>query len=172
MFTTVPANHEKTARRPDIDVKQPSTTEDSPDKRIALYGRLVRLYEMQGRPDLACEARLRLADRLVENSRTKEAIQGLAFAIKKFPSEGRYVPRMLDKLEAICTTANVAQEQLVPFYHSFLPMIPQMRGSRPSKYCMQMFQRGIERFQQAGQTKLAQLYAAQLQHISAGRGSK
>ncbi len=146
--------------------------EETLEKRIVLYGRLVSLYELQGRPDLACEARLRLADMLVENLQTDDAITGLVFSIKKFPSEGRYVPRMLDRLEAICSEANVAQEQLVPFYHSFLPLIPQMRGSRPSQYCIRMFERGIVRFQEAGQTQLAQRYSAQLQRIRDGQGAK
>ncbi len=115
---------------------------------------------------------MRLADMLVANAQADEAIQGLAFSIKKFPEEGRYVPRMLDKLEAICKEANVAQEHLVPFYQSFLPLVPQMRGSRPSKYCIQMFERGILRFQETGQTQLAQLATVQLQRIRAGQGTK
>jgi hypothetical protein len=141
--------------------------EESLDKRLELYSRLVSLYELRGRPDLACEARLKLADMLVENSQTKDAINGLMFSIKKFPSEGRYVPPMLDKLEAICEQAGVAQERLVPFYNALLPMIPARRGSRPSKYCMQMLARGIQRFQQAGNLALAQRYTAQLQQLRA-----
>ena len=139
------------------------------DGLLDLYGRLVSLYEAQGRPDLACEARLKLADMLVENSQTEDAIQGLAFSIKKFPSEGRYVPRMLDKLESICADANVARKHLVPFYSSFLPLIPQTRGKRPSKYCVQMYKRGIQRFQEAGEMQLAQLYSAQLQRMLAAQ---
>jgi hypothetical protein len=137
----------------------------SPDRRIDLYGQLVALYEVQGRPDLACEARLKLADMLVENAQSEEAIKGLAFSIKKFASEGRYVPRMLDKLESICLEAKLASTEMVPFYREFLPLVPKRRGSRPSKYCMRMYERGITRFQEAGEVALAQLYVAQLQQL-------
>jgi hypothetical protein len=47
-----------------------------------------------------------------------------------------------------------------------------MRGSRPSKYCIAMFERGIQRFQQHGQLQAAAAYAAQLSRIKAGLGRK
>ncbi len=142
--------------------------EEELDERIKLYGRLVGLYELQGRPDLACEARLRLADMLVENNQATDAITGLAFSIKKFPGEGRYVPRMLDKLETICGKVDGAQKLLIPFYSSFLPMIPTARGSRPSKYCITMHERGIKLFESAGQVQLAQIFSVQLARIKEG----
>ncbi len=141
-------------------------------QHISMWQRLVTMYEAAGRPDLACEARLKLADLLVENSEATAAIQGLAFTITKFPEEGRYVPRMLDKLETICAEVDGAEEQLVSFYHSFLPKIPRKRGSRPSKYCIQMFERAVKKFQEAGQAQVAQMYAAQLELIRAGNGGK
>jgi hypothetical protein len=141
-------------------------------QHIAMWQRLVTMYEAAGRPDLACEARLKLSDLLVDNANQEAAIQGLAFTITRFPEEGRYVPRMLDKLEAICAEVDGAQEQLVNFYHSFLPKIPKKRGSRPSNYCIQMFERAVEKFQEAGQPQVAQRYAAQLELIRAGNAGK
>ncbi len=112
-----------------------------------------------------------LADLLVSNGHSDQAIDGLVFSIQKFPEEGRYVPRMLDKLEAICADAGVAQQRLVPFYHAFLPHVPKTRGSRPSKYCLQMYERGIQRFQQAGDVAAVQLYTGLLQQLRAGQAS-
>ena len=139
--------------------------EDLPQQRAHLYGRLVTLYEAAGRPDLACEARLKYADYLVAENRQKEAIEGLAFTIKKFPDEGRYVPKMLDKLENICQGVEGAQQQLVLFYQQFLPTVPKTRGSRPSPYCIRMYERAIDRFQKAGQPQLAAACQAELQRL-------
>ncbi len=140
-------------------------------QHIAMWERLVGMYEAAGRPDLACEARLVLSKLLVENSNPTAAIQGLAYTITRFPEDGRYVPRMLDQLEAICADVDGAQEHLVPFYHSFLPLIPQKRGNRPSPYCIQMYERAVKKFQDAGQLQLAQLYAVQLERIRAGESA-
>ncbi len=141
-------------------------------KRNELYVTWIDLYASAGRPDLACEARLKLSDHLVADGQQMQAIQGLAGTIKVIPSEGRYVPRMLDKLEAICLNVDGASDHLVGFYATFLPLIPQMRGNRPSDYCMKMFERGIQRFRQYEQAQLAQTFEAQLAKIRAGMGRK
>lgn len=141
--------------------------QESPKLRIGYYERLVALYEQATRPDLACEARLKLSDYQVAQQRVNDAIEGLAMSIKKFPSEGRYVPRMLDKLEAICETAGGKQDQLLLFYKQFLPMVPRLRGQTPTPYCMAMYKRGIDRFRQAGQTQFAETLEAQLSQLKA-----
>jgi len=146
--------------------------QDVPKQRAALFGRLAALYEQAKRPDLSCEARLKFAEYLVADKRLDEAIQCLATAILLFPEEGNFVPRMLDKLEGLCQGQTRSQEQLVSFYQQFLPKIPQYRDSRPSRYCMQMYERGIQRFQEAGVPQLAQTYQAQLVLLQAQRGGK
>jgi hypothetical protein len=145
---------------------------DSDKQRNALYEQLVQLYESSGRPDLACEARLVLADGQVAAGRPMDAIDGLAFTIRKFPQEGRYVPKILDKMEKLCAGTKDADAKLVQFYAEFLPAIPQMRGNDPSDYCMDMFKRGIALFTRCGETQLAQSCQAQLELIQAGKGRK
>ncbi len=135
--------------------------------RIKLYERLVTLYEQAGRPDLACEARLKLSDYQAEAGQQNDAIEGLAFTIKKFAGEGRYVPQMLDKLEALAKGVKGADQKLVLFYQEFLPLVPQKRNDAPTKHCLQMYQRGIDRFEQAGQAGLAQTWGAQLALLKA-----
>ena len=146
--------------------------QDVPKQRAALFGRLAALYEQAKRPDLSCEARLKFAEYLVADKRLDEAIQCLATAILLFPEEGNFVPKMLDKLEGLCQRQARSQEHLVGFYQQFLPKIPQHRDSRPSRYCVQMYQRGIQRFQEAGMPQLAQTYQAQLALLQAQRGEK
>lgn len=142
---------------------------ETPEKRNQLYQKLVELYAAAGRPDLACEAQLRLADYFVESDKAADAIKGLSSTIIAFPDEGRYVPRMLDKLETVCNDVNGANQQLASFYKAFLPLVPQKRGSRPSEYCIKMYERGIVRFQQAGVVDLATYYDLELNKLRGGR---
>ena len=136
--------------------------EDRLKERIKLYERLVLLYQLAQRPDLACEARLRLSDLLIEDERQLEAVAGLAVTVYAFADDGRYVPRMLDRIELICQDVEGSTPHLLRFYNTFLPKIPQKRGDRPSKYCMKMYRRGIARFREHGEFAAAQLYENQL----------
>lgn len=143
---------------------------ETDQEKIRLYEQLVQGYEAVDRPDLACEARLRLTDYLLEAERKNDAIEGLALTIRKFPDEGRYVPRMLDRLEQVAADTENVDQKLVQFYHAFLPTIPQMRGDTPSDYCISMFERGIKLFKERNQPALAQAYESELAKIRAGLG--
>ena len=146
--------------------------QDDSKQRGILYGQLVQLYEAADRPDLACEARLKFVDYLVAEEEYDVAIDGLASAIMKFPKEGCFVPKMLDRLEELCKKVGNRQQDLLDFYKRFLPMIPQMRGSRPSDYCIEMFQRAIQRFRAAGDMEAASACQIQLGFIRAGKGER
>ena len=139
----------------------------NPKQRNKYYLQLVQMYEVGGRPDLACEARLQLSNYLLEEGNTKDVIDGLAFTIKKFPDEGRYVPKLLDKLEQVCAQIKGADQQLLRFYLEFIPLIPPKRGDDPSPYCMRMLERAIEKFTAAGQVQQAQLFTIQLAKLKA-----
>jgi putative Ig domain-containing protein len=139
--------------------------QDLPKQRALLFGQLTALYEAAKRPDLSCKARLRYTDYLVEDDRTAEAIQGLAASILQFPAEGRYVPKMLDRMEALCAELEGTETQLLMFYSNFLPKIPKKRNKRPSSYCLAMHRRAIKRFREAGQEAGAQQLEATLATI-------
>ena len=143
-----------------------------PKPQVAMYQRLVTLYEMAERPDLACEARLKLTDILVEQEKPLDAVEGLALSIKKFPGEGRYVPRMLDRIDTLCSGVKGADQKLAQFYLEILPLVPQMRGSDPSPFALQMFERGVGVFTRLGQPQLAQAAQAELDKIKSGNGRK
>jgi hypothetical protein len=141
-------------------------------QRNAMFVRLCGLYEAAERPDLACEARLKLADLLVEQEKPLDAIQGLAYTIKKFPSEGRYVPKMLDKIELLVKDVPNADQHLVTFYIEVLPLVPQTRGNDPSPFAIKMFERAIGVFTQCNQPQLAQAAQLELEKIKSGNGRK
>jgi hypothetical protein len=120
-------------------------TSAQPDvqQRTRLYEKVVAMYEVGGRPDLACDARLRLADLQCEQKRFKPAATGLAFTIEKFPTEGRYVPKLMDKLQEVCKHFPEGTKLLVDFYLRVLPKIPPTRAGEVSKYCVEMHEQAI-----------------------------
>ena len=136
-------------------------------QRNKYFERLVQLYEAAGRPDLSCEARILLSDYLLEDGKTKEVLAGLAYTIKKFPEEGQFVPKLLDKLEVVADGIKGSQPQVLQLYQELLPLIPQRRGDSPSDFYMQMLKRASDRFKSAGQVQQAQNYDAQLAKLRA-----
>ncbi len=136
-----------------------------PRRRIEKYEQLKNLYVAAKRPDLACEAQLKLTDYLLKDKQRERAVEELAEAIRRFPDEGRYVPHMLDRLEETSREVSNAQARLVRFYQVFLPTIPKRRGDAPSKYCMAMYERGIALFKQAGDAPDAARYQSMLDEM-------
>ncbi len=136
--------------------------EDRAPQRAALYARLAGMYERADRIDLSCEARLKHAALLVGNNQTAEAIMSLSAAVMLFPDEGRYVPKLLDKLDNLCKGDKKSEERLARFYQQFLPKIPRMRGDEPSDYCLAMYRRGIDCFARAGLADMAKVWQIQL----------
>lgn len=132
--------------------------EEDPKRKIALYNRLVGMYIAAKRPDLAIQARMSLTDLLVDEGEQLAAINGLALTIYAFADDGRFVPKMLDRLEAICEDVEGSTPALLAFYNTFLPKIPQKRGSRPSQHCIKMFERGIRIFKEHNQPQAAVPY--------------
>jgi tetratricopeptide (TPR) repeat protein len=134
--------------------------EQDAKKRVAMYYQLLEVYSAAKRPDLAFTALLRLSELLEKDSREGEAIQALAVAIQKYPDEGQYVPRMLDRLEGLASSVENRDQTLAEFYSTFLPKVPKTRGDAPSEYCISMYTRAVPIFERVGQTQLAQNYSA------------
>jgi hypothetical protein len=118
------------------------------DKQIRArqFEKMVSRYEQLGRPDLACEARLKLAEYQVDTKDFKAAAEGLSKTIIKFPAEGRYVPKMLEKLQEVCREYKGGTEKLTKFYLQLLPLIPPMRGTDVSEYCIKVHEQALEFF--------------------------
>ena len=136
-------------------------------QRSAIYERLIVMYEAAERPDLACEARLKWADMVVEQQQPLVAVEGLAQSVKRFPGEGRYVPKMLDKIEQLCAGVKDANEHLTSFYVEILPLVPQKRGNETSPFAIKMFQRAVDVFTRCQQPQLAQAAQMQLNKLQA-----
>ncbi|MGL6075494.1 MAG: hypothetical protein ACRC8S_15175 [Fimbriiglobus sp.] len=138
-------------------------------QRTRLYERIVTSYELLSRPDLACEARLKLVEYQVEAKEYDKAITGLANTIRKFPGEGRYIPQMMTKLTETCALTKTGTEKLAKFYLEFLPAVPKRRGDEVSKYCVKMHEQAIEFFDSNNKPRESAAVKAQLQGILSGR---
>ena len=118
--------------------------------RARQFEKLVTRYEQLGRPDLACEARLRLTEYQVDAKDYKTAAEGLSKTIAKFPSEGRYVPKMLTQLQTVCGEYKGGTDKLAKFYLQLLPMIPATRGTDVSDFCIKVHEQALEFFKKNG----------------------
>jgi hypothetical protein len=144
------------------------TIDEDAAHRAKLYEQLVAIYERAQRPDLACQARLKLADYLTESKEYKKAAEGLASTMMKFPSEGRYIPKLMDKLEEMCQQYERGNDKLKRFYVTFLPAIPGKRGDEPSKYCIAMHEKAIAFFRTANNDKMVANLERRLELLKAG----
>ena len=144
------------------------TFEDDPDKRTGLYTQLLSTYFSAERPDLAMKARLSLTDKLVADGKPMEAIEGLAATIMAFPGEGRYVPKMLDRIDQLCETDELKALR-VQFYAQLLPVVPRFRFSSPSEHCLNVYGRAISVFEEAGNTELAEATKQQKEKIKTAK---
>jgi hypothetical protein len=126
-----------------------------PSTRNRFVGSLATLYENANRPDLSCEARLKWADMLAENKQWAVAATGLSGTIKKFPNEGRYIPRLLDKLKEICKEYTGGKDYLAKTYLELIRKVEPRRGNEVTKYFEQLSGDALAFFQGEKKTKEA-----------------
>jgi hypothetical protein len=129
------------------------TLQKDPIVRNRFYERFAVLYETANRPDLTCEARLKWADLLGEDKKWTSAATGLSQTIKKFPDEGRYVPKMLDKLKEDCDQFNGGKEYLSKTYLELLRKVNPKRGNEITKYFIKTSEEALAFFQSEKKTK-------------------
>jgi hypothetical protein len=82
---------------------------------------VVALCEKANRADLACAARLKITDFLGAQDKWPLASQGLIYTIKKFPNEGRYVPKMTARLQEVASHYKEGARSLATLYLDLVP---------------------------------------------------
>jgi hypothetical protein len=122
-----------------------------------------------GRPDLACEARLKLVGYQLDAKDHRRAFDGLANTVRKFPAEGRYVPRMTEKLQEVAKGFKGGPDLLARFYLEVLPKVPARRGDELSKYCVAMHEQAIAFLKDNGKAKEAALVEQNLARVKGGK---
>ena len=137
-----------------------------PAARNRFYYLLADMYEKANRPDLSAEARLKWADFAVEGKQYAAAATGLAQTIKKFPDEGRYVPRLLTKLKEVCGQFGGGKEYLSKTYLELLRKVNPKRGTEVTKYFTQLSAEALTFFEAEKKTK----EAAEIERIRSAAG--
>jgi hypothetical protein len=94
-----------------------------PAEQIKLDQQAVALCEKVNRPDLSCDLRLRISDALVKDKRWQTAGEGLIGTIYRFPTEGRYVPKLTQKLQQVAPNYKGGTEKLAKVYLDIVPKL-------------------------------------------------
>lgn len=141
-----------------------------PKKRIDLYERLVTMYATADRPDLATQARLRQTDLYEAEDAPLVAARQLAATILAFADDGRYAPRMFDRMQQLCEPLEGGAEFIDQFYPRYLQKIPTHRGRTPSPYAKQMYGQAIEWYTKRGRADLVGQLNERLAWLEKGGG--
>jgi hypothetical protein len=137
--------------------------------RAATFVKAVTGYENLGRPDLACDARLKLAEYLADAKDYAGAFNGLAFTAKKFPDEGRYVPRMVARMQEVAKEMKGGDALMAKFYGELLPKVPARRENMVSAYCVKLHEQAIAYLTETGHKKEAAAVEQSLARVKGGK---
>jgi hypothetical protein len=124
--------------------------------RTQTFEKMATTYENLGRPDLACEARLKLVDYQTDSKEEadhRRAFSGLAQTVRKFPEEGRYVPRMVTRMQEVAKDIRGGENLMAKFYLELLPRVPARRGDEVSEYAVKLHEQAIEYLKDAKKLK-------------------
>lgn len=135
---------------------------DNREYRNQLYDHLAQMYEKANRPDLVCECRLKWAELQKEDATTATATKqtsinnqtakGLGDSIKKFPDEGRYVPKLLAAMKDVATN-KTSKDMLAAVYVDLANRASPRRGDEVSKYYVATVKQAMEYLKEEKKTK-------------------
>jgi hypothetical protein len=137
--------------------------------RTRTFNKLATAYEGLGRPDLACEARLRLVEYQAEAKEHRKAFDGLAFTVRKFPDEGRYVPKMVGRMQEVAKDLKGGDALMAKFWLELLPRVPARRGDEVSEYCVKLHEQAVAYLKENNRPKEAALVEQNLAKVKRGR---
>jgi len=147
------------ARFPDFSwklVDELLTPQKDKAYRTQTFEKMATAYEGLGRPDLACEARLKLVDYQTDSkdeADRRKAFNGLAQTVRRFPDEGRYVPRMVTRMQEVAKEIKGGENLMAKYYLEILPKVPARRGDEVSEYCVKLHEQAIEYLKEAKKPK-------------------
>lgn len=133
--------------------------------RTRTFEKMVAAYENLGRPDLGCEARMKLVEYQAEAKDFKKAFDGLAVTVRKFPEEGRYVPRMVTRMQEVAKDIKGGPDLMAKFYLEILPRVPARRGDEVSTYCVKLHEQAIAYLKDCNKPKETAAVAQMLSRV-------
>lgn len=109
-----------------------------PTDRTKQLASIQTQFEKATRPDLACEVRMKITELLVAESKAGAALPGLTTLVKKFPNEGRYVPKLLKQMEDAAAGVKNGPNQVASVYLDLVPGMIAYYGSDQNGYYRKM----------------------------------
>ena len=122
-----------------------------------------------GRPDLACEARLKLVEYQTEAKDHRKAFDGLAVTVRKFPEEGRYVPKMVTRMQDVAKDVKGGDALMAKFWLEILPRVPARRGDTVSEDCVKRHEQGLAYLKDVNKPKDAAVVEQSLARVKSGK---
>jgi hypothetical protein len=103
--------------------------------KMSQYENVLATFEKARRPDLVCDARLKLSDLQIKDGKHSAAQSGLAATIRKYPNEGRYIPKLMKKIEEVAPNVKGGPNQVAQLYYMIIPgMIVYYQSDRTVYY--------------------------------------
>lgn len=145
------------------------TAQKDKQYRTQTFNKMATAYENLGRPDLACEARMKLVEYQVDAKEHKKAFDGLAFTVRKFPDEGRYIPRMITQMQDVAKDIKGGDAMMARFWMEILPRVPARRGDEVSEYCVKLHQQAVTYLKDNNKPKEAAVVEQSLARVRGGK---
>lgn len=145
------------------------TPQKDKSARSGVFVKLVASYEALGRPDLACQCRLKLVEYLIDAKDNKPAFDGLAFTVRKFPDEGRYIPKMVTRMQEVAKDIKGGDALMTKFYLELLPKVPPRRGDMVSEYCVRLHEQAVAYLKDTNHPKELAVVEQSLARVKSGK---
>lgn len=112
--------------------------------RIKLYEKTLAQFEIAKRADLACAVRLKIADLQAADAKWKAAADGLTLTVKKYATEGRYVPKLTAKLGEVAPNVPGAVKSTGALYAELIPAMINYYRDDQGEFCRQMIGQALK----------------------------
>lgn len=141
-------------------------------ERLKHYERMVAMFEKAGRPDLCCDVRLKIAGYWKEQKRYKEAAQALTQAVRKFPTEGRYIPVLLVEYEAICEDYAEGVKPLAALYLELGPALAKHYKGEENPFLDKVVDQAEKFYERYGLKKQASTFKKRVEQAKASSAGR
>jgi hypothetical protein len=145
------------------------TPEANTVQKVRHYERVVAMCEKAGRADLCCDLRLKAAKLQVEEKRYKEAATSLTQAVRKFPTEGRYIPGLLAAYEEVVESYPQGVTPLANLYVELGPALVKHYKGESNPFMKKVLAQAESYFEKKNLTKHAKLFRSR---VTAAAGSR
>ncbi|MCE9566751.1 MAG: hypothetical protein K8U57_32500 [Planctomycetes bacterium] len=145
------------------------TPQKDKSARSGVFVKMVASYELLGRPDLACQGRLKLVEYLIDAKDFKPAFDGLAYTVRKFPDEGRYIPKMITRMQEVSKDIKGGDGLMAKFFLEILPKVPARRGDAVSEYCVKLHEQALAYLKDTNHPKETAVVEQSLARVKSGK---